>query len=271
MIIVTGEKGALSIAIRDYLIHSGFPQTFCHSVRDDKLFRIDFEGIDVVVHVAGVVPKSGTKSEDFYKVNRDLTKALATAAKSKGVGLFIYISSMSVYGMQASLNPAAGTIDQQTVCTPNTDYGKSKMGAESALQNLADDKFKVAIIRVPSIYGKDKHEYFAQYELICNKFRCVPIAFKKCYRSAISITNLCELIRLIITCNASGIFCPDDGPVSASDYCAMIHPELRRSRCIGLGIELFLKRHPMVKSIFGAVYYAPELSNIFGGAYRIDK
>lgn len=271
MIIVTGEKGELSLAIRKYLEESTLQEVKCLSVRGNSWYDHDFSNVDIVVHVAGIVPKVGIRPSDFYVVNRDLTERLAKKTKASGVKQFIYISSMAVYGIEASLNPQQGTVDENSVCKPMSDYGKSKLEAEKILGSLADSKLKVAIIRVPSVYGAAKREYFSQYELICNKFRCIPLAFRNCFRSAITIGNLCELIRLIIINQSDGIICPDNGQLSASDYCEMLHPEMRKSRLIGFSIEKFLRWYPMVKSLFGAVAYSPQCTNIFDGKYRISQ
>lgn len=271
MIVVTGKKGQLSVAICDYLIKSGLTQTKCLSVRGDDWSENNFQGVDIVVHVAGIVPKPGVQKVDFETINHDLTRRLAQAAKAQGVRQFIYISSMAVYGIQASLHAKKGIVGRKTKCSPQTDYGRSKFEAENELEVLQDEQFKVAIIRVPSIYSDEKRDYFQQYELVCNKFKCVPVAFRRCRRSAISVTNLCELIRLIITSDQSGVFCPDNGNMSAYDYCRMIHPELRQSKVIGLGIEIFLRWHPIVKACFGTVAYSPELTEVFDGRYRKEK
>lgn len=270
MIIVTGEKGQLSVSIKDYLLELGFLDAMCLSVRGLKWETFDFENVDTIVHVAGVVPKPGVTTDDFYSVNRDLTGRLARRAKEKGVKRFIYISSMAVYGTSASLDPKVGRIDSKTPCRPTSDYGESKLEAEKLLLQLESDNFKVTIIRVPSIYSFDKREYFEQYELICRKFRCIPMAFRNCYRSAISVNNLCEFIHIVIVNNVDGVLCPDNGPMSASDYCAIIHPEMKRSRLIGFCIEKFMRWHPMVKLLFGALYYDSSLSDTFGGSYRVN-
>lgn len=270
MIIVTGKKGALSIAIRKHLEESNLKDARCLSVRGSSWEDYDFTNVDVVIHVAGLVPKVGISPSDFYVVNRDLTERLAKKCKANGVKFFIYISSMAVYGIEASLNPRRGTVNDKSDCKPISDYGKSKLEAEKILSSLGDRTFRVAIVRVPSVCGAQKREYFSQYEFICRKFRCIPQAFKDCYRSAITVENLCELIRLIIINETQGIICPDNGSLSASDYCEMLHPEMYKSRFIGFCIEKFLRWHPMVKLLFGAVAYSPQCTNIFDGKYRIS-
>src|SRR5699024_4946803 len=84
----------------------------------------------------------------YYVVNRDLTDAVAKKAKNEGVKHFIFLSTMSVYGLNE------GIINEHTPLKPKTHYGKSKLQAEERIKLLATDTFKVAIIRPPMIYGK---------------------------------------------------------------------------------------------------------------------
>ncbi|MBQ8448191.1 MAG: NAD-dependent epimerase/dehydratase family protein, partial [Clostridia bacterium] len=110
----------------------------------------DFGEYDVVFHVAGIAHKKETKenAELYYKVNRDLAIETAKKAKKDGVKQFIFLSSMSVYGMDT------GVITKDTVPTPKSNYGKSKLQAEEGMKELADDDFKICTIRPPMVYGE---------------------------------------------------------------------------------------------------------------------
>src|SRR5690625_4141421 len=71
------------------------------SLRDDSWKSQDFSKYDVILHVAGIAHRKETKGnkELYYKVNRDLTYEIAKKAKTEGVSQFVFISSMSVYGL----------------------------------------------------------------------------------------------------------------------------------------------------------------------------
>lgn len=70
-------------------------------VRDDSWKQFDFSKFDVVYHVAGIAHIKETKENAslYYKVNRDLAVEIAKLSKSYGVKHFIFMSSMSVYGL----------------------------------------------------------------------------------------------------------------------------------------------------------------------------
>ena len=70
-------------------------------------------------------------------------------AKEDGVKQFIFLSSMSVYGMDT------GVITKETVPVPKSNYGKSKLQAEEGINALSSDDFKVCTLRPPMVYGKD--------------------------------------------------------------------------------------------------------------------
>lgn len=270
-ILITGKNGSLSVAVSDYLDQKGVYTADRVSLRDDHFLNVSFADVDAVVHIAGVTPQNAKSTEDYYTVNTDLTRRLAEKCKSDGVGQFIYISSMAVYGVVQSMDIEKGTVTKDTLPTPQTDYGKSKLQAEQALEELADERFSCAIIRVPSIYGKGKTEYLDQYRYLAQKLPFIPIAFDSHYKSAICVENLCELIHLIIQNDAKGVFCPDDGLYSAVDFCSAVFPEKKRSRAFGRLMEIFLKNNERILDYYGTVCYSRELSDIFGGDYRIKS
>ena len=117
-----------------------------------------FRGYDAVFHVAGLVHQPDSKNDparsDLYdQVNHILAVRTAEKAKADGVGQFLFMSSESVYGLTAPIGKTV-VITKDTPLHPVDNYGVSKAKAEADLQALADDAFKVAILRPPMIYGK---------------------------------------------------------------------------------------------------------------------
>ena len=110
-----------------------------------KPCREMFENYDAVLHVAGIVHRRETKrnAELYYKVNRDLAVEVAEVARDAGVGQFILLSTMSVYGRWR------GYIRKQTVPHPATSYGKSKLQADRRIWKMKGGSFRVAVLRPP--------------------------------------------------------------------------------------------------------------------------
>src|SRR5699024_5582973 len=124
------------------------------SLRDDKWKDMDLSVYDSILHVAGIahVSTDPKMEELYYKVNRDLTIEVAEKAKEAGVKQFVFMSSIIVYGDSKKKEVV---INQNTKPNPNNFYGRSKLEAEERIRNLESNKFKIAIIRPPMIYGKD--------------------------------------------------------------------------------------------------------------------
>lgn len=268
-ILVTGKNGGLSVAVAEYLRNKNSCSVEQISLRGDAWKSEDLSSYDVVIHIAGVTPQNAKTTEDYYKINTDLTKELAVKCRHEGVSQFIYISSMAVYGIGQSMDIKKGTITVESLPTPDSDYGKSKLQAEKELKALASDTFTVAVIRVPSIYGKGKTEYIDQYKYLAEKLPVIPRAFEDHYKSAICIDNLCELIYLAVQERYAGTICPDDGQISAVDFCSAVYPNKKKSRFLGKLIELFLKNNARIIDYYGAICYSKELTDIFEGRYRI--
>ena len=267
-VLVTGKNGSLSTAVADHLRAKKEYDVEQISFRGDAWRQSDFSDVESVIHIAGVTPQNAKSADDYYQINSELTKVLAEKCKADGVKQFVYISSMAVYGVEQSMDIKKGTVTKDTEPNPSTDYGKSKFLAEEYITPLCSNDFRVAIIRVPSIYGKGKTEYIDQYKYLAEKLPVIPRAFEDHYKSAICVDNLCELIYMIVKEQSHGIICPDDGQISAVDFCSAIYPNKKKSKLLGTLIELFLKNNARILDYYGAVCYSKELSNAFDGEYR---
>lgn len=151
-VLITGKDSYIGTHFRDYLQqYSNDYYVEELDVRDDNWKNFDFTHFDVVYHVAGIAHiKEIKENEDlYYKVNRDLAIEIAKQSKESKVKQFIFMSSMSVYGLNYSDN----LITKNTRCYPNTYYGISKYQAEEQLKELEDETFKICIVRPPMVYG----------------------------------------------------------------------------------------------------------------------
>ncbi|MBR1444477.1 MAG: NAD-dependent epimerase/dehydratase family protein [Firmicutes bacterium] len=197
--IITGKKGYIASNLYNYLTKKGHSVSRV-SLRDTDISLLDMSGCDVVIHCAALVHKKEKNYtiDDYMNINCRLTKELAEKAKASGVGQFIFLSTMSVYGMQS------GIIDENTEEMPVTFYGKSKLAAEKELEKLSSDKFKIAVIRPPMVYGADCPGNYARLSEFAKKTFVFPYVENK--RSMIYIENLCEFISLCAEHNSEGIF-----------------------------------------------------------------
>ena len=160
----------------------------------------NFSTYDIVYHVAGIAHADvGNVSEEtkekYYKVNTDLTVEVCKKAKAEGVKVFIFMSSMIVYGDSAPYGKKK-VVDEHTVPHPANFYGDSKLQADVAVRNLADDKFKVVVLRPPMIYGKGSKGNYPTLAKLAKKLPVFPKIENE--RSMLHIDNLCEFLCQIM-------------------------------------------------------------------------
>lgn len=105
--------------------------------REDVRDPLDLSGFDAIVHVAALhAPHVGRASDAAFRaVNVDATARLLDAARSAGVGRFVFTSSTSVYGH--ALEPAGGRaawIDEDVEPRPRDIYDVTKHAAEALVR-----------------------------------------------------------------------------------------------------------------------------------------
>ena len=261
-ILITGASSYIGTSFRKWAaLHSKKYRVDAISLRDDSWKEKDFSGYDVVLHLAGIAHVKETEELKplYYKVNCDLAFAVARKAKEDDVKQFIFMSSMSVYGMDS------GVINKETPLNPKSSYGKSKLSAEKLISCLEDDSFKVAILRPPMIYGEGcKGNYQRLAKFSKNAYLFPEIENQ---RSMLHTDNLCKFITLLINNCDSGLFFPQNSEyVCTSDMVRLI------ARVNGKKIWLTRVFNPLLKvlnndianKVFGDLVYEQGLSRYEG-------
>ena len=205
-ILITGAGSYIGTSFEKYVKENcaGELETNTLDMTDAKWRDKSFEGYDSVFHVAGIahIKETAENAHLYYEVNRDLAALTAKKAKAEGVGQFVFLSSMSVYGM------ITGVITRDTVPAPDTNYGRSKLQAEEEINALADDSFYVAVLRPPMVYGKGCKGNYNSLISFAKKSPVFPRYKNK--RSMVSIDTLCESVRRITENRERGYFFPQE-------------------------------------------------------------
>ena len=267
-ILIAGAGSYIGQSVCTYL--QKWPQDYqvdMMRMSDGSWKEKSFQGYDALLYLAGIVHQEQSKTDNnlaplYEQVNTQLALETAQKAKSDGVGQFIFMSSASVYGLTAPLGKTV-MITKDTPLNPIDNYGISKAKAEEGLQRLADDNFRLAILRPPIVYGKGCKGNFVILEKMAKRLPVFPKVENK--RSMIYMDNLSELIRLIVDDRAQGIFCPQNNEYSnTSDMVSQIaHANGREMLLIGgFNWALKLMRHvtPKVDKAFGSLCYDFEVS-----------
>lgn len=168
-ILVTGNNGYIGSVMAPWLKRAGYDVTGLDTnyfldctlvpdlaaiptIRRDlrELTSADLRGFDAVIHLAALSNDPiGNLNEGWTReINFEGSIRLAEMAKSAGVRRFIFSSSCIMYGMSE-----AAVVDENAPLAPQTEYARSKVETEMALQNLADDRFSPTYCRNGTVYG----------------------------------------------------------------------------------------------------------------------
>ena len=239
-----------------------------------------FSGYDIVFHVAGIAHADVEKvSEErkafYYKINRDLAIETAQKAKSDGVKLFVFMSSIIIYGESARIGHTK-RITYDTKPKPANFYGDSKWQADQGVRCLEDENFQVAVLRPPMIYGKGSKGNYPVLAKLARKLPIFPDIQNE--RSMLHIDNLCEFLCLLMQHGKGGIYFPQNAEyVQTSEMVreiAKMHGhKIWVSKVwnpmVWVAEKLPGKPSRLVDKAFGNLVYEKDMSEDFGGAYQI--
>lgn len=196
-ICVTGAGSYIGEAFKEYA-QKHYPNLFIDTVDmlEETWTEKEFSSYDAVYHVAGLAHADVGKVSDeikrkYYEVNTDLALNVCRKAKAEGVAIFVFMSSMIVYGDSAPLGRTK-LIDEKTVPIPANFYGDSKLQADVAVREEANDDFKVIVLRPPMIYGKNSKGNYPIMAKFARKLPIFPDITNA--RSMLYIDNLCEFL-----------------------------------------------------------------------------
>ncbi len=211
-ILITGGTGFVGQRFLEYNNYKYEIQSV--SLQKNNVQDLDFDGIEVIVHLAGKAHQM-QKIEDqiYFDVNTELTKKLALAAKASNVPHFIFISTIKVFGEHQN-----AVLTEGSPCEPiNDPYGESKLEAEKFLQTIEDSDFTVSIIRPPLVYGPRVKGNLIRFLKLADDGKLLPFDSIDNRRTMVYLDNLIELINTVINQKQSGIFlAADDKPISTT-------------------------------------------------------
>jgi lipopolysaccharide/colanic/teichoic acid biosynthesis glycosyltransferase/nucleoside-diphosphate-sugar epimerase len=267
-VLITGAGSYIGGAAERRLVAAGHAVTVLDT-EGGGWRGFDFSPYDCVFHVAGIAHlKEKRKNKKLYwDINAGLPVEVAAKALSAGVGRFVFMSSMSVYGGYGNKN-----ITVSTPLKPKGYYGQSKLQADLELQAMNAENFKVAVLRPPMIFGKGCKGNFPRLAKLAMRAPFFPNIKNR--RSMLHIDNLCEFIRLVVENGSAGVFFPQN-----PDYfntsglvkeIASVHGKrLRLTRLLNPLVRLAYPFLSPLRKLFGSLTYDLSASAHFGGAYQI--
>jgi len=186
------------------------------------------QGVDTVLHLG-----ARATFERYERVRPTIVDgsiALMEAARAAGVGRFVLASSLFVYGN------ANAPIDASTPPDPRIGYGVAKLEAETALQREAPAEMKLAIVRLPHVYGARS--------FLFDQLRRGLVPFPGSGANVYSHLHVEDAARILIEIAARGWAgispVADDAPSSWNEFFATLQEHYPRFRLLRIPDRLAL-------------------------------
>lgn len=254
-ILITGANSYIGTSFEKYMAQ--WPEQYqvdTVDMIDDTWRKKSFAGYDAVFHVAGIahIKEMPENAHLYYQVNRDLAIEVAKKTKAEQVSQFVFLSSMSVYGIDE------GAISRETNPMPKTNYGKSKLEAEQWIAPLADESFTVSVLRPPMVYGEGCKGNYQALVKFARHFPVFP-AYRN-QRSMIHIDKLSAYVKQVVDERTGGLHLPqDDTYVCTSEMVKSIAADMGRNirllQIFNPFVFLLVKFTALGRKAFGNLYY----------------
>ena len=179
-----------------------------------------FEGLDCVVHLAGISKLSKKhKKQDLIKVNVRGTVQIAENCYNAGVKRLIFLSSIKVLGETTKIGQK---FDSYSNANPLDIYSQSKCLAEIELIRFSEKTgLDLVIIRPPMVYGPDNNSNFAKLSNLVRLGVPLPLGDIQNNRSFVSTFNLTNfIVKTAQHPNAPGhkFLISDDEDISTTSF-----------------------------------------------------
>lgn len=177
-----------------------------------------FEGVDAIIHLAGLAHNKSYTDAEYRAVNTDGTLRLALKAAEAGVKRFVFVSSIGVNGT----NSYDSAFLPSDVADPHNSYAQSKHEAELGLWDISKQTgLEVVVVRPTLVYGPNAPGNFGMLTKLVNSIPFLPFGLANNRRDFISVGNL---VDLLIVCakhkNAPGniFLASESNTISTRDF-----------------------------------------------------
>jgi nucleoside-diphosphate-sugar epimerase len=193
---------------------------------------------DYIVHNAGITKT--LHKQDFYKVNATYTGNLieALAEADCKPHKFILMSSLSCFGPIKENSAEAITSEDEP--KPNTEYGKSKLAAETYLKQQR--YFPYIILRPTGVYGPRDKDYLVELQSINRGFD-LKAGMKPQMLTFIYVKDLARAVFLAIeneNIRNKAYFVADGDAYSDDEFSKLVRKLLVKKHVLNIRMPLWL-------------------------------
>jgi nucleoside-diphosphate-sugar epimerase len=204
-----------------------------------------FEGVEAVVHLAGVV--FTTRDAEYSAVNTDGTRAVAEAARAVGARL-IHVSSLAAAGPASAAHPRS----EDDPSAPVTPYGVSKLESERVIASLGGLSWTV--LRPGVVYGPGDRAVLTLFQF-ANRGLLPLVGRPDAAYTFIHVSDVVRTIDAALSAPATG------------DTIFVGHPQPVTARQLLEGIRAAVGRPALMLPIpLGLTHAAAELGELLGAA-----
>jgi nucleoside-diphosphate-sugar epimerase len=208
--LITGRFGFLGKGIFEHFSLSDMPLiSLGRNVNDDLKYDLALGDIklkqtfNTVIHCAGkahVVPRSEKERSEFFDVNVKGTDNLLKALEQAPPKAFVFISSVSVYGLETGK-----LINEGSPLLAKDPYGLSKIEAEQLVINWCNRKGVICtILRLPLLAGPNPPGNLGAMIAGIKKGYFFNIAGGKAKKSMVLAEDVAKIIPVVA--NIGGVF-----------------------------------------------------------------
>jgi len=232
MILVTGGAGyigsrlVLELLENDYQVRvfdaSSLSKDMYQLVRGNSNFEFvkgdvgdidaitqSLKDIDVVVHLAALVPGPGTSydAKTMLRVNFELSRQLVELCKNKDkIEKFIFTSTCGNYG----ISDTTKYVTESEPLNPTSPYAEAKVKAEEYFLNSAEESFHPTVLRLATVFGPSPK---MSWESMVNTFvleafnkRSIIIYGAQSWRPLVHIDDVAQAILHVLRAPLNLVF-----------------------------------------------------------------
>lgn len=217
-VLITGASGFVGYHLIEAAIHAGlevYAAVRASSITDQlrhlniHFTTIDFSSkesirknfeenqYDYIIHAAGLTKARNT--EEYNEVNAQYTLNLAETATLFPIQKFIFLSSLAAIGPIQYTSDAA--INEANIPHPVTGYGRSKLLAETQLENISG--LPLVVLRPTAVYGPREKDIFIMFKTLNSRLEPY-IGHQKQWLSFVYVKDLAAITIKALTTGVNG-------------------------------------------------------------------